>query len=190
MIKPWKFIARKHIFQHPRLQLAEDTVALPNGKEISYLREAPAKTHSVAIIAINADGHILLQKEYSYPPNTVLWQLPGGAIESGESIIDAARRELAEESGFTANSCTVIGSYYLNNRRSDRKQFVIVCRICERKHFHQTMRNLSKAYGQTAQKSHAWLRQVKLRISHCLQRCSYMIRSIIPLYNLSISQFT
>ncbi|QUB37904.1 NUDIX hydrolase [TM7 phylum sp. oral taxon 349] len=128
MIKPWKFIARKHIFQHPRLQLAEDTVALPNGKEISYLREAPAKTHSVAIIAINADGHILLQKEYSYPPNTVLWQLPGGAIESGESIIDAARRELAEESGFTANSCTVIGSYYLNNRRSDRKQFVIVCR--------------------------------------------------------------
>lgn len=111
MIKPWKFIARKHIFQHPRLQLAEDTVALPNGKEISYLREAPAKTHSVAIIAINADGHILLQKEYSYPPNTVLWQLPGGAIESGESIIDAARRELAEESGFTANNCTVIGSY-------------------------------------------------------------------------------
>ena len=128
MIKPWKFIARKHVFQHPRLQLAEDTVALPNGKEISYLREAPAKTHSVAIIAINADGHILLQKEYSYPPNTVLWQLPGGAIESGESI--------------------------------------------------------SKAYGQTAQKSHAWLRQVKLRISHCSQRCSYMIRSIIPLYNL------
>ena len=127
MIKPWKFIARKHVFQHPRLQLAEDTVALPNGKEISYLREAPAKTHSVAIIAINADGHILLQKEYSYPPNTALWQLPGGAIESGESI--------------------------------------------------------SKAYGQTAQKSHAWLRQVKLRISHCLQRCSYMTLTIIMLYN-------
>jgi len=62
MIKPWKFIARKHVFQHPRLQLAEDTVALPNGKEISYLREVPAKTHSVAIIAVNADGHILLQK--------------------------------------------------------------------------------------------------------------------------------
>ena len=90
-------------------------------------------THSVAIIAVNTDGHILLQKEYSYPPNTVLWQLPGGAIESGESIIDAARRELAEESGFTANNCTVIGSYYLNNRRSDRKQFIIVCRNLRKK---------------------------------------------------------
>lgn len=131
--KSWKCIGRKQVFRHPRLQLTEDTIILPSGKEITYLREEPAKTHSVAVIAINADRQILLQKEYSYPPNKTLWQLPGGSIELDEDVIDAAKRELAEESGFTADDCSVIGSYYLNNRRTDRKQFVVACNNLRRK---------------------------------------------------------
>lgn len=131
--KSWECISQKQVFRHPRLQLTEDTVVLPSGKEIAYLREEPAKAHSVAIIAVNANGQILLQKEYSYPPNKTLWQLPGGAVELDEDTIDAARRELAEESGFTADDCSIIGSYYLNNRRTDRKQFVVVCSNLRRK---------------------------------------------------------
>lgn len=110
------------------MKLVEDTVSLPNGKTIEYIREEPSTNFSVAIIAINHKNKILLQKEYSYPPNEVMYQLPGGASEKDEDVIDAANRELSEESGYIGNECRVIGSFYINNRRSDRKQFVVLCK--------------------------------------------------------------
>jgi ADP-ribose pyrophosphatase len=56
-----------------------------------------------------------------------MWQLPGGSIKKGESFEAAARRELAEESGFSARKLKVIGSFYLQNRFSDKRQYVVTC---------------------------------------------------------------
>jgi ADP-ribose pyrophosphatase len=83
--------------------------------------------HSVAVIALNDAGEILLQREYSYPPNEILWQLPGGSMTEGEDPVEAARRELSEESGLTARKCKILGHYYTNNRRSDERQYVVLC---------------------------------------------------------------
>jgi ADP-ribose pyrophosphatase len=96
MIKPWNFVNRTELLDHPRMQIVEDTVELPDGATIKYIREAPSKSSSVAVIAINEEDKILLQQEYSYPPNKIMYQLPGGAVEDGESIFDAANRELSE----------------------------------------------------------------------------------------------
>ena len=127
-IKKWKFIRHKILLDHPRMHLSEDRVMLPNNKEIDYLRIMPVDNHAVAVIAINQKNEILLQREYSYPPNEIMWQLPGGGMESGESIEVAALRELSEESNITATLTEVIGFFYANNRRSDQKQYVVVCR--------------------------------------------------------------
>lgn len=125
-IQKWQRLDRKQVFTHPRMELVEDTVALPDGQQISYL-VAPAKHHSVAVLAINASNEILVQREYSYPPDVVMWQLPGGAIEEGEEIIAAAKRELSEESGYSAKNCTILGFYYTDNRRCDARQYVVLC---------------------------------------------------------------
>lgn len=127
-IQAWKMISSKVVFEHPRMVLAEDVVELPDGKKIDYLRYASAKMHSVAIIAINEKQEILLQREYSYPVHRVVWQLPGGGIKDGEDTIAAANRELSEESGIVGASCEILGSYYVNNRRSDEKQYVVLCK--------------------------------------------------------------
>lgn len=127
-IKKWETVARKELLLHPRMPIVEDEVKLPNGKTISYIRSAPATAHSVAVIAVNDASEVLLQREYSYPPDEVMWQLPGGAIEEGEDIATAAMRELSEESGYTAEDCKVIGFFYTDNRRSDRRQYVVVAR--------------------------------------------------------------
>ncbi len=126
-IRKWKMLSRKEVFNHPRIQLVEDEVLLPNGAQTNYIRYAPSKTFSVAVLAIDSSQKLLLQKEYSYPTDTILWQLPGGGARAHESVAMAATRELAEESGFDARVCHTIGFVYTNNRRSDEKQYVVVC---------------------------------------------------------------
>jgi len=133
MIKHWKFLDRKVLLDHPRMKIVEDSVLLPNNKEISYIRQAETNLHSVAVIAINQQNKILLQREYSYPPDEILFQFPGGQMEKDENIIDAANRELSEESGWIGRNCQILGSFYLDNRRSNRKQFVVLCKDLIRK---------------------------------------------------------
>lgn len=127
-VKKWTMLSRKEILSYPRMQIVEDTVKLPDGRETEYIRFAPCKTHSVAVIAVNDNNEMLLQKEYSYPPNEIMWQLPGGGMKKGEDIRKAANRELAEESGLNAKGFENIGYVYTNNRRSDEKQYIVVCR--------------------------------------------------------------
>lgn len=127
-LQRWETLARKELLKHPRLHIVEDDVKLPDGKTTQYIRQAPVKTHSAGIIAINDRQEILLQKEYSYPPNKVMWQLPGGGMLENEDTIKAAKRELSEECDLTAGTCQVIGSFYYDNRRSDGKQYIVVCK--------------------------------------------------------------
>lgn len=119
----WKRISSKIIFEHPRLQLVEDTVQLPNKTQVPYLKFAHSHD-SVTIVCSNNAGEILLLQEYSYPPNQTLYQFPGGKIESAEDALQAAHRELREESGIACDVMKCIGWYYPNNRRSAEKAFV------------------------------------------------------------------
>lgn len=118
----WKKIKSTKLFEHPRLSVFEDDVELPNGIQTKYVRFGNTKD-SAMILARNEDGKFLLQKEYSYPIDEVLYQLPGGAIEQGERPEDGAKRELAEESGLQG-TLSLLGWFYVDNRRSRRKMFV------------------------------------------------------------------
>ena len=58
----------------------------------------PAKTHAVVVIALNERQEILLQREYSYPSDKALWQLPGGGMLEDENVVTVANRELRTHS--------------------------------------------------------------------------------------------
>jgi len=120
----WKTISSKEIFKHPRLTLIEDEVLLPNGHKTSYLKYKDNVSSGVTVIAKNSDNKILIQTEYSYPPNQILFQFPGGGVNLGEEIANGANRELMEEAGLKANKLELLGSYFVNNRRSTKKTFV------------------------------------------------------------------
>ena len=121
----WKTVSSKEIFNHPRLTLIEDEILLPNGHQISYLKDKDNGGCAVTIIA-KRDGKILIQREYSYPPNQKLFQFPGGAVPAGEKPEIGANRELMEEVGLRANKLELLGSYLINNRRSKMKMYVFV----------------------------------------------------------------
>ena len=120
----WNRLSQKVLLNHPRLSVYEDQVELPNGHITNYIHFG-ANTGASMIIAKLKDGKLLLQREYSYPTDSWLYQFPGGAIEKNETPIQAADRELAEEAGLKG-SLEKLGFYYPDNRRSGRKMHVFV----------------------------------------------------------------
>lgn len=127
-IQPWTKISSKTLLSHPRLTVLEDIVQLPDKTRVPYVY-LKNNHDAVTVIALH-DNKILIQKEYSYPPNLVMYQLPGGRIEKGESPEKAGLRELKEESGYIGTT-TYLGYYFPNNRRSAAKMHVITVRDIE-----------------------------------------------------------
>ncbi len=115
----WKKLSRKILLKHSRLDVFEDKVELPDGHVTDYIHFGSGKGASL-VIAERHDGKILLQREYSYPPNCWLYQFPGGAIEKSETPSQSAMRELAEEAGLSG-SLKNLGFFYYDNRRSGGK---------------------------------------------------------------------
>ncbi len=118
----WKRLNSKTLLNHPRLVVVEDEVELPNGQIVDYVR-FDGNRRSVTVICVERDK-VLIQDEYSYPPNEVLKEFPGGGIEESETPKEAAKRELIEECGLLAHNLTGLGWYYINNRRSAEKMYV------------------------------------------------------------------
>ena len=59
-----------------------------------------------------AEPHILLERQYRHATGKYLWEIPAGRLEAGESPLGAAKRELAEETGFRARRWSRLTSYY------------------------------------------------------------------------------
>ncbi len=122
----WKTVSSKEIFNHPRLTLMEDEIILPNGVKTSYLKYKDNGGCCVTVVTKRDDGKILLQTEYSYPPNEKLLQFPGGGVPASEKPEVGANRELMEEAGLKANNLKLLGSYLINNRRSAMKMYIFL----------------------------------------------------------------
>ncbi|MBF1024997.1 MAG: NUDIX hydrolase [Candidatus Nanogingivalaceae bacterium] len=123
----WHRLSSQIVFSHPRMTLAEDEVKLPDGKTALYLRQVYQGKGGV-IIVCQKDDKVLVQQEYSYPVDDILYQFPGGKIEEGETPEQAARRELAEESNVSATTFQRIGWFYADNRRTNAKLHVVYAR--------------------------------------------------------------
>ena len=105
------------IFTHPRLQLSETTLVLPDGTKTDYLLYDNLPD-SVCILALNDRGQILVNSEYSFPANEYLNSFPAGVVEANETPEQTAHRELREETGLTASKMQKLGQVLYNHRRS------------------------------------------------------------------------
>ncbi|AMP00641.1 NUDIX domain protein [Collimonas arenae] len=91
------------------LKVQRDAVQLPDGKETS--REFIKHPGAVVILPLFEDGTVLLERQYRYPLERVFIEYPAGKIDAGEDPLSCAKRELQEETGYTASEwlhvCTI-----------------------------------------------------------------------------------
>ena len=106
-----KKISSELIFDGKIVHLYKDTVELPNGKEAT--REVIRHVGAVGVIPVTDNGEVILVKQFRYPFGEVLTEIPAGKLDSkDEDIVEAAKRELREETGVTAERLFFIGDLY------------------------------------------------------------------------------
>lgn len=93
------------------LHLYKDTVQLPNGN--TALREHIRHVGAVGIVPMTEDGCIMMERQFRYPLDSVIWEIPAGKLSAPEEDpLLAAKRELREETGFSASKWTPLGVYH------------------------------------------------------------------------------
>ncbi|MEO0004217.1 MAG: hypothetical protein RLZZ22_1909 [Pseudomonadota bacterium] len=88
------------VFQGHFLHALRDTVRLPDGS--SAVREYIKHPGAVMVIPLLDDGRVVLERQYRYPLQRALLEFPAGKIDPGEDTFACARRELREETGYSA----------------------------------------------------------------------------------------
>ena len=98
-IEKWKTIDSEYLIRRPWLTARRDRVELPDGRVHPeyYVLEYPTW---VNVIAITADGRFVMIEQYRHGLGDVFIELVAGVVEDGEAPLEAARRELLEESGY------------------------------------------------------------------------------------------
>jgi ADP-ribose pyrophosphatase len=91
---------RRPAYDGRLLHVFEDTVRLPSGREAR--REVVEHPGAVAVVATAGDGRVVLVRQWRHALRRALWEVPAGTREPGEDPAQTARRELAEETGYTA----------------------------------------------------------------------------------------
>ncbi len=105
-----KTIKRQKIYDGKVIKVFNDKVQLQNGK--TAYREVVEHFQVSAIVAVDDENKVIIEKQYRYPIGKEIYEIPAGLIDEGETPIEAAKRELLEETGYAAESWQEITSFY------------------------------------------------------------------------------
>ena len=100
-------ISGERVYAGVFIELYRDKVRLPDGSEA--VREYIQHPGAVAIVAIDGDGRVVLERQHRYPLRRDLVEIPAGKMEAGEEHLETAKRELLEETGYAAAQWTRLG---------------------------------------------------------------------------------
>ena len=116
-MKPWRRLATRRVYDGtPHMSVEVDTVELPDGRVIDDFHRVIVPDFAIMAVA-TADRDLLFLRQYKHGLGAVSLTLPAGHVDEGEAPLDAARRELLEETGHIAESWQTLGSFVVNGNQ-------------------------------------------------------------------------
>jgi 8-oxo-dGTP pyrophosphatase MutT (NUDIX family) len=116
---PWRRRSRRVAYENAWIRVLHDEVTRPDGRPGIY-GVVHFRTRAVGVVALDQEQRILLVGQYRYTLDRYSWELPEGGVPDGEDLLDGARRELAEETGFSAERWRLlIPAVHLSNSVTD-----------------------------------------------------------------------
>ena len=108
-----KIVSSRVVYRGPVFNVTRDEVVEPTG--VRARRDVIHHPGSVVILAVDesrSEPRVLLLRQYRHSAQDFLWELPAGSMDEGEEELGAAKRELAEETGYSAQSWKRILKFY------------------------------------------------------------------------------
>lgn len=127
---PWQVAERRRLFAGgPIREVSVERVVLPDGRELADYYRIDLSDFSL-VFPVTEDHEVLLLRQYKHGVGRTCTTCPGGAIAAGESPLEAARRELYEETGFVSESWTSLGGFVTNSNQRCNVAHLFVARGC------------------------------------------------------------
>jgi ADP-ribose pyrophosphatase len=121
-----KTLKTEQIYSGKILNLRRDKVTTVNGG--TAYREIIEHPGGVVLAAITGDDKMVMVRQFRKAVEKVVFEAPAGKLEHGEEIIQAAIRELKEETGYTAKQIESMGSYFSSCGYTSEKLHIFLCR--------------------------------------------------------------
>ena len=108
--RPWRRTSTRPVYDNHWISVREDMVELPDGRSTLY--GVVQCSEAVGILPFLAPDTVLLVGQYRYVAGGFFWEMPTGGAHAGETTIEAAQRELAEEAGYEAGHLVPLGDFH------------------------------------------------------------------------------
>ena len=109
--KAWKTLSSRLIYQNPWTKVREDIAEMPNGKTTIY--GVIECGQCVGVLPFLDNEHVVMVRQYRYVfGEDHRWEMPTGGVKPGESLEEAARRELREEVGYDTTELQLVSTYF------------------------------------------------------------------------------
>ena len=117
MIRPWKLLSANLVFAAPPwVHVYQETLELPAGRVVDDFYRVVLPDFA-AIVAVTDEGQLVMVRGYKHGLRQVVLSVPAGLVDPGEAPLQAAQRELLEETGYTAAEWRDLGRFVVDGNR-------------------------------------------------------------------------
>jgi ADP-ribose pyrophosphatase len=109
-LTPWTTRSSREVYRNRWISVREDVAEMPDGRTTIY--GVVTMSRAVGVVPLLLGGRVLLVRQWRYVSKEARWEIPTGGVRPGEDLLDAAQRELAEETGHHAGRLMHLSTFY------------------------------------------------------------------------------